>query len=253
MKALVSRSSRWPLFSRSCSFSSGPPGRGLTRPFVAKLANVSVHLLHRLPVEAAGAAGVVAHPVLGTRAQHQPVPLPGHGQAVTGAEPQLTQKVGRQSYLVLTAYGGHSWILPAVHDIAYDRLIYFTMATLPWQVHHLLYCGSRLGAHPHLGVGATLDGERAVDRLEDGLRRRDDDVRVGAAAGVSPALALDVDDDLADRVDPLRDALHRELRQLVVDADESVDRPVGGVHGAGARRRVDQRAAVLSGETDSCR
>src|SRR3990172_8985647 len=253
MKALVSRSSRWPLFSNSCSFSSGPPGRGLTPPFVAKLANIGVHLLHRLPVEAASAAGVVAHPVFGTGTQHQPVALAGHGQAVAGAEPQLTQEMGRQSYLVLAAYGGHSWVLPAVHDIAYDRLVYFTMATLPWQVHHILYFWSRLWARPYIGVGATLDGESAVDRLEDGLRRRDDDVRVGAAAGVSPALALDADDDLTDRVDPLRHALDRELRQLVVDADESVDRLVGGVHRAGARRCVDKRPAVLRSEADGCR
>src|SRR5688572_20615784 len=59
---------------------------------------------------------------------------------------------------------------------------------------------------------ASRHHEHPVEGAHVGLRAGDDDVRIGAAAGVGAAGLLDADGHIALGIDALRDAFHRELR-----------------------------------------
>ena len=67
--------------------------------------------------------------------------------------------------------------------------------------------------------------EQTVQSVEVGLRGRDDDIAIGAAARVNlPIGRGNADGDLAKSVDAARDGLHRELREVIVNL-RSCSRP----------------------------
>src|SRR5688572_2422918 len=105
MKTFVSSRRRRLLLRTRFVTSPGPLYRFFPLRIRAQILYVGVYFFPTLAIYALQAAGVVGNPVLGTGAQDQASAFPGYGQTVTRSQAQLTQQVGWQSYLILSAYG----------------------------------------------------------------------------------------------------------------------------------------------------
>src|SRR5688572_23895712 len=128
MKAFVSRR----------SLRLGLRGRFVTSPcplytffpalVCAQFLQICVLLFTSTAIQSLQATGMVSHPVLWPGTQDQAGAFPAYGQAVTGAQTQLPQQVGRQGYLILGTYGAHRRLIPAAGYVLYRRLTYPTFA-----------------------------------------------------------------------------------------------------------------------------